>query len=77
MMFDFLLFFQIMLILDKHVQQDANDPLKNDEIEKVADETMQGLKELGAFGLQVSNFSFCVPFYDNLRPVLKYLFFTI
>jgi len=33
--------------------QEANDPWKNDEIEKVADDTMQGLKDLGAFGLQV------------------------
>lgn len=33
--------------------QEANDPLKNDENEKVADDTMKGLKELGAFGLQV------------------------
>eukprot|EP00795_Rhopilema_esculentum_P017018 gene17018-8523_t len=33
--------------------QESNDALKNDEIEKVDDVTMQGLKELGAFGLQV------------------------
>lgn len=33
--------------------REANDSLKNDELEKVADDTMQGLKEMGAFGLQV------------------------
>lgn len=30
-----------------------NDPAKNDELEKIEDHTLQGLKELGAFGLQV------------------------
>ena len=35
-----------------HVQE-SNDALKNDEMEKVADDTTQGLKEMGAFGLQV------------------------
>lgn len=30
-----------------------NDPAKNDSLEKVEDDTLQGLKELGAFGLQV------------------------
>lgn len=30
-----------------------NDPAKNDALEKVEDHTMQGLKEMGAFGLQV------------------------
>lgn len=30
-----------------------NDPAKNDSLEKVEDSTMQGLKEMGAFGLQV------------------------
>ncbi|KAK2147389.1 hypothetical protein LSH36_555g01001 [Paralvinella palmiformis] len=33
--------------------QEVNDPLKNDAIEKVEDATLQGLKDLGAFGLQV------------------------
>jgi alkylation response protein AidB-like acyl-CoA dehydrogenase len=33
--------------------EESNDPAKNDTMEKVADETMQGLKEMGAFGLQV------------------------
>ena len=30
-----------------------NDPFKNDELEKIEDKTMEGLKDLGAFGLQV------------------------
>lgn len=30
-----------------------NDPAKNDSLEKVEDGTMEGLKEMGAFGLQV------------------------
>ena len=33
--------------------QECNDPAKNDADEKVADDTLQGLKEMGAFGLQV------------------------
>lgn len=33
--------------------EEQNDPAKNDEAAKVADSTMQGLKEMGAFGLQV------------------------
>ncbi|XP_066266753.1 very long-chain specific acyl-CoA dehydrogenase, mitochondrial-like [Branchiostoma lanceolatum] len=33
--------------------QEQNDALKNDMIEKVDDPTMQGLKDMGAFGLQV------------------------
>lgn len=33
--------------------QDVNDPAKNDALEKVEDHTMEGLKEMGAFGLQV------------------------
>lgn len=33
--------------------QEVNDPAKNDALEKVEDDTLQGLKELGAFGLQV------------------------
>ena len=30
-----------------------NDPAKNDELERIEDHTLEGLKELGAFGLQV------------------------
>ncbi|MBN3318575.1 ACADV protein, partial [Atractosteus spatula] len=33
--------------------QEVNNPVKNDVLEKVEDSTMEGLKELGAFGLQV------------------------
>lgn len=33
--------------------EEKNDSLKNDQLEKVPDEIMQGMKELGAFGLQV------------------------
>ncbi|XP_069501997.1 very long-chain specific acyl-CoA dehydrogenase, mitochondrial isoform X2 [Ambystoma mexicanum] len=33
--------------------KEVNDPTKNDELEKVEDGTMQGLKDMGAFGLQV------------------------
>ncbi|XP_015275809.1 PREDICTED: very long-chain specific acyl-CoA dehydrogenase, mitochondrial [Gekko japonicus] len=33
--------------------EEVNDPEKNDVLEKVEDRTMQGLKELGAFGLQI------------------------
>lgn len=44
-------------LLNLHVAafgaQEVNDPAKNDALEKVEDHTMQGLKEMGAFGLQV------------------------
>ncbi|XP_042770756.1 very long-chain specific acyl-CoA dehydrogenase, mitochondrial isoform X1 [Panthera leo] len=33
--------------------EEVNDPAKNDMMEKVEETTLQGLKELGAFGLQV------------------------
>ena len=33
--------------------QEQNDALKNDTLEKVDEPSMQGLKEMGAFGLQV------------------------
>ncbi|XP_036405038.1 very long-chain specific acyl-CoA dehydrogenase, mitochondrial isoform X1 [Megalops cyprinoides] len=33
--------------------EEVNDPMKNDALEKVEDSTMEGLKEMGAFGLQV------------------------
>lgn len=33
--------------------QEVNDPMKNDALEKVEEHTMEGLKEMGAFGLQV------------------------
>lgn len=45
--------------------QEINDPLKNDSLEKVEDHVMEGLKELGAFGLQVP--------VDNGKPsILKF-----
>nr|XP_054771211.1 very long-chain specific acyl-CoA dehydrogenase, mitochondrial-like [Lytechinus pictus] len=34
--------------------EEVNDAQKNDTLEKVEDHTMQGLREMGAFGLQVS-----------------------
>uniref|UniRef100_A0A663F306 Very long-chain specific acyl-CoA dehydrogenase, mitochondrial n=1 Tax=Aquila chrysaetos chrysaetos TaxID=223781 RepID=A0A663F306_AQUCH len=33
--------------------EEVNNPARNDELEQVEDATMQGLKEMGAFGLQV------------------------
>ena len=30
-----------------------HDPAANDALEKIEDDTLQGLKEMGAFGLQV------------------------
>jgi hypothetical protein len=33
--------------------QEVNDASKNDMLEKIEDHTMEGLKGLGAFGLQV------------------------
>uniref|UniRef100_K7FYA5 Very long-chain specific acyl-CoA dehydrogenase, mitochondrial n=1 Tax=Pelodiscus sinensis TaxID=13735 RepID=K7FYA5_PELSI len=33
--------------------QEVNDPAANDSLEQVEDRTLQGLKELGAFGLQI------------------------
>lgn len=33
--------------------EEVNDPFRNDALEQVEDTTMQGLKEMGAFGLQV------------------------
>ncbi|XP_004227063.2 very long-chain specific acyl-CoA dehydrogenase, mitochondrial [Ciona intestinalis] len=38
--------------MDKFMME-VNDAAKNDELAKVEDHTMQGLKEMGAFGLQV------------------------
>ncbi|KAG1932599.1 complex I assembly factor ACAD9, mitochondrial [Pimephales promelas] len=33
--------------------EEVNDPMKNDALEMVEERTMEGLKEMGAFGLQV------------------------
>ena len=35
------------------VLQEQNDALKNDALENVDESSMQGLREMGAFGLQV------------------------
>ncbi|KAL3847388.1 hypothetical protein ACJMK2_018303, partial [Sinanodonta woodiana] len=46
----------LQMLLDPTAKffEEQNDALKNDSLEKVDEPTMQGLKELGAFGLQVS-----------------------
>jgi len=44
---------QMLVPLAERVMGEQNDPLKNDELEKVPPETVQALQELGAFGLQV------------------------
>lgn len=36
--------------------------MKNDSMEKVDETTMQGLREMGAFGLQVSNLGLGIEF---------------
>ena len=47
--------------MNVHVQE-QNDALKNDALEKVDDTSMQGLREMGAFGLQVpQDFGECEP----------------
>lgn len=33
--------------------QEVNDAQKNDELERVEERSLEGLKEMGAFGLQV------------------------
>jgi len=38
----------------RYLLQEQNDALKNDSLEKVDDASLQGLREMGAFGLQVS-----------------------
>merc|ERR1719394_174936 len=44
---------QMLVPIAERVMGEQNDPLKNDELETVPEEHVQGLKELGAFGLQV------------------------
>ncbi|CAK8694891.1 very long-chain specific acyl-CoA dehydrogenase, mitochondrial-like [Clavelina lepadiformis] len=46
-------FIQAMLDPMEKFMVEVNDAAKNDEIAKVEDHTMEGLKEMGAFGLQV------------------------
>lgn len=41
-----------MKLISNH-EQEVNDAGKNDADEKVSDEVMEGMKEMGAFGLQV------------------------
>ena len=48
-----LLIGSFFLLLTSLIMQEQNDPMKNDELEKVEDSTLAGLKEMGAFGLQV------------------------
>ena len=49
-------FIEWLLQLPHHFKQECNDPLKNDTMENLDEETMTGLKEMGAFGLQVLRF---------------------
>lgn len=35
------------------IAQEVNDPAANDALERIEDHTLEGLKALGAFGLQV------------------------
>ncbi|PVD19051.1 hypothetical protein C0Q70_21610 [Pomacea canaliculata] len=46
---------ELQMLLDPCAKffEEKNDALKNDALEKIDDATMEGLKELGAFGLQV------------------------
>jgi very long chain acyl-CoA dehydrogenase len=44
---------QMLVPIAERVMGEQNDPLKNDELEYVPEETVQSLRELGAFGLQV------------------------
>ncbi|CAB3979774.1 very long-chain specific acyl- dehydrogenase, mitochondrial [Paramuricea clavata] len=58
--------------------EEFNDPAKNDTLEKVDDETMAGLKEMGAFGLQVGHcntlgktyISSCIQYYATLHAYI-------
>jgi len=43
----------MLVPIAERVMGEQNDPLKNDELEKVPEETIQQLRELGAFGMQV------------------------
>jgi len=44
---------QMLVPIAERVMGEQNDPLKNDELETVPEDTVQSLRELGAFGLQV------------------------
>lgn len=45
---------QMLVPITERAMTEVNDPAKNDELETVPEETVQTLRELGAFGLQVS-----------------------
>ena len=51
----------MLVPITERVMAEQNDPLLNDAQESVPEETIQALRELGAFGLQVSiyNILFC------------------
>lgn len=61
-------FVEWLLQLPHHFKQECNDPLKNDTMENLDDETMTGLKEMGAFGLQVLRF--LIIYHGNKQKVL-------
>jgi len=44
---------EMLVPIAERVMEEQNDPLKNDELETVPESTVNALKELGAFGLQV------------------------
>ena len=48
-----------------------NDAAKNDDAETVLPETVEGLKEMGAFGLQVSVSYLCAHVYMYIRTYVR------
>merc|ERR1719325_69119 len=44
---------EMLVPIAERVMEEQNDPLLNDQLESVPEDTVQGLRELGAFGLQV------------------------
>merc|ERR1712168_1202920 len=44
---------QMLVPIAERVMGEQNDPLKNDELETVPEDTVQALRDFGAFGLQV------------------------
>ena len=49
-----------------------NDPAKNDAIEAVEEKTWEGMKEMGAMGLQVRKFYFQKVFIANCSADASY-----
>ena len=45
---------RLLVPIAERVMPEQNDPLLNDAQESVPEETVQALRELGAFGLQVN-----------------------